>query len=40
VIKARRIRWAGHVAIMGEQRNTYRIWVGKPEGNETNMVGE
>jgi hypothetical protein len=35
VIKARRIRWAGHVAIMGEQRNACRILVGKPEGNET-----
>jgi hypothetical protein len=24
--------WAGHVARMGEKRNTYRILVGKPEG--------
>jgi hypothetical protein len=28
----RRMRWAGHVARMGEKRNAYRIVVGKPEG--------
>jgi hypothetical protein len=28
----RRMRWAGHVARMGEKRNAYRILVGKPEG--------
>jgi hypothetical protein len=27
-----RKRWAGHVARMGENRNVYRILVGKPEG--------
>jgi hypothetical protein len=27
-----RMRWAGHVARMGEKRNAYRILVGKPEG--------
>jgi hypothetical protein len=32
MIKARRMRWAGHVARMGEKRNRYRILVGKPEG--------
>jgi hypothetical protein len=32
VIKSRRLRWAGHVARMGENRNAYRILVGKPEG--------
>jgi hypothetical protein len=32
MIKSRRIRWTGHVARMGERRNTYRILVGKPEG--------
>jgi hypothetical protein len=32
VIKARRVRWAGHVARMGEKRNAYRLLVGKPEG--------
>jgi hypothetical protein len=26
------MRWAGHVARMGEGRNVYRILVGKPEG--------
>jgi hypothetical protein len=28
MIKARRVRWAGHVARMGEKRNAYRILVG------------
>jgi hypothetical protein len=28
-----RMRWAGHVARMGEKRNAYRLLVGKPEGN-------
>jgi hypothetical protein len=32
VIKWRRIRWAGHVACMGEKRGAYRILVGRPEG--------
>jgi hypothetical protein len=32
VIKSRMMRWAGHVARMGEKRNAYRISVGKPEG--------
>jgi hypothetical protein len=31
-IKSRRMRWAGHVARMGEGRNLYRVLVGKPEG--------
>jgi hypothetical protein len=31
VIKARRMRWAGHVARMGEMRDVY-ILVGRPEG--------
>jgi hypothetical protein len=31
-IKSRRMRWAGHVALMGAKRNAYRILVGKPEG--------
>jgi hypothetical protein len=30
--KSRRLRWAGHVARMGENRNAYRTLVGKPEG--------
>ena len=32
VIKSRRIRWAGHVARMAEERGVYRVLVGKPEG--------
>jgi hypothetical protein len=32
VIKSRRMRWAGHVARMGEKRGVYRVLVGKPEG--------
>jgi hypothetical protein len=31
MIKSRRMRWAGHVARMGETRNAYWIVVGKPE---------
>jgi hypothetical protein len=31
IIKSR-MRWAGHVARMGEKRYAYRILVGKPEG--------
>jgi hypothetical protein len=32
IIKSRRMRWAGHVARMGEKRNAYRLLVGKPDG--------
>jgi hypothetical protein len=32
IIKLRRMRWAGHVARMGEKKNVYRLLVGKPEG--------
>ena len=32
VIKSRRMRWAGHVACIGEERGVYRVLVGKPEG--------
>jgi hypothetical protein len=32
MIKSRRMRWAGHVARMGEKRNAYRILLGNPEG--------
>jgi hypothetical protein len=32
IIKSQRMRWAGHVARMGEKRNAYRLLVGKPEG--------
>ena len=32
VIKSRKMRWAGHVARMDEERGAYRVLVGKPEG--------
>jgi len=31
-IKSRRMRWAGHVARMDEERGVYRVLLGKPEG--------
>jgi len=35
LIKSRRIRWAEHVARMGERRDVYRVLVGKPEEEPT-----
>jgi len=32
VVKSRRMRWAGHVARMGEDRGVHMVLVGKPEG--------
>ena len=32
VVKSRRMRWAGHVARMGEDRGVHRVFVGTPEG--------
>ena len=32
VIKSRRMKWAGHVAHMGEEKGVYRVLVGKLEG--------
>ena len=32
VIKSRTMRWAGHVAHMGEESGAYRVLLGKPEG--------
>ena len=32
VIKSRTMRWAGHVARMGEKRGVYRVFLGNPEG--------
>ena len=32
VVKSRRMRWAGHVARMGEDSVVHRVLVGKPEG--------
>jgi hypothetical protein len=35
VIKSRRIRWAVHVARMGERTGVYRVLVGKPDGKRS-----
>jgi len=35
MIKSRRMRWAGHVVRMGEERGVYRVLVGKPEGRRS-----
>jgi hypothetical protein len=35
VVKSRRIRWAGHVARMREERGVHRVLVEKPEGKRT-----
>jgi hypothetical protein len=32
MIQSRKMRWAGHVALMGERRGVYMVLVGKPEG--------
>ena len=32
VIKLRTMKWAGHVARMGERRDVHRVLMGKPEG--------
>ena len=32
VVKSRRMRWARHVARMGEDRGVHRVLMGKPEG--------
>jgi len=34
-VKSRRMRWAGHVASMGENRGVHRVLVGKPEGKRS-----
>jgi hypothetical protein len=34
-IKSKRMRWAGHVARMGERRNVYRVFGGKARRKET-----
>jgi hypothetical protein len=34
-IKSRRMRWVGHVARVGKERNVYRVLVGKPEGKRS-----
>ena len=32
VVKSRRMRWAGHVARMGQGRGVHRVLVERPEG--------
>ena len=32
VIKSRKMRWAGHVTRMGEEKGVYRVLLEKPEG--------
>jgi len=34
VIKSRRMRWAGHVARMGDWKGAYGVLVGKPDWKE------
>jgi hypothetical protein len=34
-IKSRQMRWAGHVARMGEERKLYKVLVGKSEGKRS-----
>jgi hypothetical protein len=34
-VKSRRMRWAGHVARMGEERKVYKVLVRKPEGKRS-----
>ena len=34
MIKSRKMRWAGHVARMGDGRGVYRVSVGNPEGKK------
>jgi hypothetical protein len=40
IIKSRWMRWAGHVARIGEKTNVYRLLVGEPEGKETTRKTE
>jgi hypothetical protein len=39
VIKSIRMRWAGHVAHMGERRGVYRVSVGKTKGKTQAKMG-
>ena len=38
VVKSRRMRWAGHVARMGEDRGVHRVLVGKPGGGHEDWM--
>ena len=40
VIKSGRMRWAGHVARVGERRGVYRVLMGKPCGIEATFPRE
>jgi hypothetical protein len=35
MIKSRKKKWAGHVTRLGEEKNVYRILVGKPDGKRS-----
>jgi hypothetical protein len=35
MIKSRRMSWTEHVARIGEKRNTYRVFLGEPEGKRS-----
>jgi hypothetical protein len=39
MIKSKRMRWSGHVACIGEMRNLYIIFIGKPEGKRPLDLG-
>ena len=39
MIKSRRLRWAGHVPRMGEERGPYGPLVGKTEGERGGCIG-
>ena len=38
LIKCRRLRWAGHVLIMGERRSAFNILTGNPKGSRRRMI--
>ena len=40
VVQSRRMRWAGHVARMGEGRGVQGVLVGRPEGKERGHCGD
>jgi len=38
--KQKRVRWAGHVALVGGNKNAYRLLRGKYEGKKTGVDGD
>jgi hypothetical protein len=34
IIKSRRMRWAGHIALMGEAKNAYKFWSENLKGKK------